>query len=494
MVEKIFQNVLILNDEPETVRVLLEILAARRIRGIVARDRKAAAKKLTTRDWALVVADLELLDAEAAKFLWSVKEADPELAVAALTEEDSAEAAVKAMRLGCRDVLIKPLTPPAVEALLDALLPNHPAPLAAGEEEDAHCLYQIAGRSKKFLSALGLIRKIAPTSVPVLIVGESGTGKELLSYYLHRRSQRSDGPYIRVNCAALSESLLESELFGHERGAFTGAYTQRKGRFERAHGGTLLLDEISETTPRLQAELLRVMEQQDFERVGGSESIRVNVRVITTSNKNLLAEIDKGRFRRDLYYRICGVRLHVPPLRERKDDIEVLVWHFVNQYAREVRRKITELDPDMLRVFEECWWPGNIRQLRNVVRTVLILGEGPTLSLAAAPHFLRELQSGHNRPGGGLSELTGSARAYTLSLQELERCAIFEALRRTDSHQAKAARLLGITDRTLREKLRRYRQQGGPAPSASSLRILSDRPAATDGSALATSSAEMNDG
>jgi DNA-binding NtrC family response regulator len=247
----------------------------------------------------------------------------------------------------------------------------------------------------------------------------------------------------------LSESLLESELFGHERGAFTGAYCRRKGRFERAHGGTLLLDEISETGPRLQAELLRVLEQQDFERVGGSELIRVNVRVISTSNQDLAGDVERGRFRRDLYYRMCGFHLTVPPLRQRREDIPVLVWHFVNQYAREVRRRITELDGEMIEAFNRHHWPGNVRELRNTVRTALVLGSGPVLSLEGMDGFPPGVQPPEEH-----------APLSTLSLEDLERRAILEALRRTKSHQAKAARILGISDRTLREKLRRYRQAG----------------------------------
>jgi transcriptional regulator with PAS, ATPase and Fis domain len=292
----------------------------------------------------------------------------------------------------------------------------------------------------------------------VLITGESGTGKELLSCFLHRHSRRAQGPYIRVNCAALSESLLESELFGHERGAFTGAYLQRKGKFERAHGGTLLLDEISETSARLQAQLLRVLEQQDFERVGGSESVQVNVRVISTSNRDLAAEVEKGRFRRDLYYRLGGMHLVVPPLRERTEDITPLVWHFVNLHAPEVQRTIEEIDPSLLQALCRCPWPGNVRQLRNTIRTALILGEGETLSLCDVPNLAPQLEAPR----------AASLAPTTLSLQELEKQAILEALRRTQSHQVRAAKLLGITDRTLREKLRRYRQegQGEGAPTA----------------------------
>ena len=288
-------------------------------------------------------------------------------------------------------------------------------------------------------------RKVAPTSAPVLITGESGTGKELVSGLIHGESDRSSGPYVYVNCSAISESLLESELFGHEKGAFTGAHERRIGRFERADGGTLLLDEISETTPRLQAELLRVLEQQNFERVGGVEIVRVDVRIISTSNRNLAQEVTRGRFRKDLYYRLGGVPLFLPPLRDRSSDIRDIVWHFVSLYAPETNRRITRFDDKMMELFHRYDWPGNVRQLRNVVRGALILGEGTTLSLDGLPPLGAEFH--HDQ----------EPENSTLHLQEIERRTILEALRRTQRNQVKAASLLGISDRTLREKLRRYR-------------------------------------
>ena len=448
MSEHIAQNVLIVAGDARTNRQLLEVLAGRGIRGCLARSLRQAQERLPAEEWRLVVAELDLDDQKHLAFLRSLRDTAPDLPVVLVSEDASVPTVVAAMREGCRDFLTKPLDRAALEALLEALLPNHDVPLAAADRADARCLYRIAGRSRCLAETVRLARRVAPTTVPVLIGGESGTGKELLSYLVHRQSNRARGPYIRVNCAALSESLLESELFGHERGAFTGAVARRKGKFELAHGGTLLLDEISETGPRLQAELLRVLEQQDFERVGGSESVRVDVRVISTTNRDLAAEVRRGNFRGDLYYRIKGVELKMPPLRERPEDIPVLVWHFVNLYAREVRRRITRLDPDMLERFRRWSWPGNVRQLRNVVRAALILGDGETLSL---PEGFEAEQA---------PPLPETSRGCTLSLRELERQAIFEALRRTESHHAKAARLLGITDRTLREKLRRYRREG----------------------------------
>jgi DNA-binding NtrC family response regulator len=450
MVERVHQNVLIVSGETETTRLALELLAGRGIRGAVARDARSADECLRRRWWDLILLDRDGMDAQAFDMLHQVRSSFPEMPVVMAGAQPGPAEIVRAIREGCLDYLVKPIARATLEDLLGRTLPNHEVSLAAAEEADGRCLYQIAGRSPKFLETLRVARKVAPTSVPVLITGESGTGKELISFLIHSQSRRGSGPYIRVNCAAVSESLLESELFGHERGAFTGAIAQRKGRFERAHGGTLLLDEVSETGPRLQAELLRVLEQQDFERVGGSEPIQVNVRVICTSNRDLLADVERGKFRRDLYYRICGVRLNVPALRERLEDIPVLTWHFVNQYAREVHRRIESLDEGLLNLFLRYCWPGNVRQLRNVVRTALVLGEGPRLSLAGAPDLRAELQAPPSLRGELLS----------VHLPDLERQAIYEALRRTQSNQTKAARLLGITDRTLREKLRRYRQDG----------------------------------
>ena len=455
MTDRAHQNALIVNDEPETTRLVLQVLAGHGIRGTTCRDVPSTLEKLNCRQWDLVLADLDVVNGQRLDLLHAAKQHCPETPVVLMSGRGSTEQAVRAMRQGADDFLLKPIDEETLKTIIEELLPNHKVPLAAAAEQDTRYLYRIVGVSDSLMTTIATAKKVAPTSAPVYVAGESGTGKELVSFLIHRASKRWQGPYIQVNCAALSESLLESELFGHERGAFTGAYSQRKGRFERAHGGTLLLDEISETPARLQAELLRVLEQQDFERVGGSELVRVNVRVISTSNKDLSKQVEKGHFREDLYYRLCGVTLTISPLRERKEDIPPLVWHFVNMYAREIRRKITALDVGMMELFSGCHWPGNVRQLRNLVRAALIMGEGTTLSLEGIPGLRNELQT------------PTAQQAKPLSLKELERCAIFEALRRTKSHQVKAAKLLGITDRTLREKLRKYRQDAQGALQAS---------------------------
>jgi DNA-binding NtrC family response regulator len=460
MTQEICPNVLVVTEDVATTRLLLEVMAGRGIRGTVVRDAKAATDQLDQHPWDMAIVDLDEPGDAGLEIVRQIKRRYPEVPVIMLSRTSQVPVVVRAMRDGCHDFLVKPVERPTVESMMDSLLPGHAVPLAAAEQADCRCLFQIAGRSPRLFETIGLAKRVAPTSLPVLITGESGTGKELISYLIHRASPRAQGPYIRINCAALSETLLESELFGHERGAFTGAHVQHKGRFERAHGGTLLLDEISETGPRLQAELLRVLEQQDFERVGGSESIAVNVRVVSTTNRDLAREVERGRFRADLFYRLGGLRISVPPLRERKEDIPILVWHFVNQFAREVRRHVAELDPEMMDLFFHYDWPGNVRQLRNLVRTALVVGDGPVLSLAGAPWLQAEILATQRRPGA----------VPSLRLRDLERQAILQALRLTRSHQIKAAHLLGITDRTLREKLRRYRAEGlladaGQAPA-----------------------------
>jgi DNA-binding NtrC family response regulator len=466
MTDSVHPNVLLVGCNTPTTRLLLEVLAARGIRGTVARDVKAAGDRIPQDRWDLVFVELETAGGGGLAVVEEAKRREPELPVVMISGEAAVPTVVRALRAGCDDFLTHPLKRRTVEELLDALLPNRAVPLAAAAAPDGRDPCRIVGRSPALLQALTLARKAAQTSLPIVILGESGTGKELVANLIHQGSRRAGGPYVRVNCAALSDSLLESELFGHERGAFTGAVIERKGRFELADGGTLLLDEVTETGLRLQAELLRVLDQQDFERVGGSKSLRVNVRVISTTNRDLPGLVHQGRFRADLYYRLAGMLVAVPPLRQRPEDIPLLTWYFVNEYAREVRRSITALDPDMMDLFQRYDWPGNVRQLRSAVRTALVLGSGDVLSLAGAPWLRAELEACLPVTATGRAEVGAAGRSGgtdagpSLRLRDVERHTILKALRVTGSHQALAAKLLGITDRTLREKLRRYRQEG----------------------------------
>ncbi len=478
-------SVLIADSDPQFARLTLEILARKGIRGVVARDKKTALDLLDKDNYDLVFTSAKIIprpglsphSQASFELVRKINADSPELPVVMTggaespeeqNQQSTIDVAVRAVQAGCCDFLIKPADARKIETLLDKFLPTHSVSTLDSADEDTRTLYRIVGKSARLSQTVELAKRIAPTSVPVLISGESGTGKELVSFLIHHNSKRAQGPYVKVNCAALSDSLLESELFGHEKGAFTGAYAQRKGRFEMAHGGTLLLDEITETPPRFQAKLLRTLEQQDFERVGGSENVRVNIRVISTTNRDLLEEVSCGRFRRDLYYRISAVRLVIPPLRQRAEDLPDLVWHFINLHARETQRTITELDPAMMELFEKYHWPGNVRQLRNVVLTSLVLGLGKTLSLADVSWLFDELQPlPQEKPSDFIeqSRCNDYARVTAsglggVPLEQIERQAILDTLNQTAGNQTKAAKVLGISDRTLRDKIRRYRQQG----------------------------------
>jgi DNA-binding NtrC family response regulator len=478
-------NVLIVDSDNESARLLLELAARKRVHANLANDAKTALELFEKDTHELVFLSDNVIHNESSstkvqtsfELLRKIRKLTPELPVIMfsgiqllnpINHQKTVRTAIKAIHAGCSDFLIKPLDKEKVEKIFDTFVPNHRVSVIASADDGEENLYTIVGKSPKLIQTIQLAKRIAPTSISVLISGESGTGKELISYLIHQNSKRSQGPYIKVNCAALSDSLLESELFGHEKGAFTGAYTKRKGRFEMADGGTLLLDEISETPLKFQSKLLRIIEQQDFERVGGNENIRVNVRIISTTNKNLLEEVEKGKFRLDLYFRLSGARLILAPLRERLEDLEELVWHFVNLYAKQTNRRITKLDTNMLNILSKCQWPGNIRQLRNVVLTSLVLGDGEILSLADVSWLFDKLQplpqeqtvkirtisDNHDLSNEQNGDLGG------VSLELLERQAILDTLRKTQGNQRKAAEVLGISDRTLRGKIKRYRQDG----------------------------------
>ncbi|HAL45270.1 MAG: hypothetical protein A2Y12_11125 [Planctomycetes bacterium GWF2_42_9] len=455
------KNVLVVDNDKDSTRVILEILACRNIRARVVGYGKNLAEFFEKGSFDLVFSVIRVSRPyDDFRLIREIKAAFPQLPVITICDTENQQqhnqqlldVVMNAVDAGCSDCLVKPLNRVRIENLLDSLVPNHNVAIA-DHDETLNGNSAIIGKSAGLIKTINLAKKAAPTCAPVLIGGESGTGKELISLLIHRFSRRVRGPYVRVNCAALTDSLLESELFGHEKGAFTGAYSQRKGRFEMAHGGTLLLDEITETPLNFQAKLLRVLEQQDFERVGGNDSVKVDVRVISTSNKDLMAEIAKGKFRHDLYYRLCGVKLIIPPLRERADDLPELVWHFVNQYAPQAQRKINALDTTMMSVFAKYNWPGNIRQLRNVVMTSLILGSGPKLCLADVSWLFDELQAETNEPAPA-AEFTG------LPLEQIEKQVILETLDNTGGNQTKAAKILGISDRTLRSKIRNYTKNG----------------------------------
>lgn len=305
-------------------------------------------------------------------------------------------------------------------------------------------------QSQSMMRLIEQARRYARSPATVLITGESGTGKELLARYLHEQSPRRDQPYVRVNCAALSEGLVESELFGHERGAFTGALDSRCGRLEAAGDGTLFLDEISEVSRRIQAKLLRVLEEEEYERVGSSETRRLGARVIAASNRELGRGINSRRFRADLYYRLNVLRLHVPPLRERREDIPPLVQHFVTRFRGDGVVAIRGVTPQSMQRLCDHDWPGNIRELRNIIQRACVLADEPLLAIEELPKL----------PAPAATPNAEGVDFATLRLDEIERRVILDRLRRWDGNKTAAAAELGVTSRTLRNKLQRYRRLG----------------------------------
>ena len=316
-----------------------------------------------------------------------------------------------------------------------------------------------------------LIDRVAPTDATVLVTGESGTGKEMIAREFYRRSPRRGQPYIKVNCAAVSENLIESEFFGHERGAFTGATERREGRFELANQGTLLLDEVSEIPAALQAKLLRVLQEREFERVGGNRTIKVNVRIIATSNRDLLSYVQKGDFRQDLYYRLNVFPVQVPPLRERAEDILLLAEHFLRRFARKHGVKVTGLSDSARSAVMAYNWPGNVRELQNTIERAVIMAEsgrpvtaallGLPSSLAMSEHpFEEQAAAPAAELGGAADPLPGDGPIVPLA--DIEKQAIQAALRQTEGNRTQAAAALGISIRTLRNKLQEYRDAGDP--------------------------------
>jgi transcriptional regulator with PAS, ATPase and Fis domain len=308
---------------------------------------------------------------------------------------------------------------------------------------------ELLGESVRLRAAVKVARQVARSTATVLVQGESGTGKELLARVIHEESDRARGPFVAVNCAAIPETLLESELFGHERGAFTGAASRRVGRFERATGGTLFLDEIGDMSPAMQAKILRALQEEEIERVGGDRTIPVDVRVIAATNRDLSAEVAAGRFREDLYYRLAVVVVHLPALRERGDDVELLARHYVEHFARKHGRGVHDLDEGTVDLLRSYGWPGNIRQLRNVIERALLVAEGPEL---LPEHLPNEVRLGVARPGAAPSF---GAEGVLLPLREVEHLHIRRALALARGNLGATAELLGIHRNTLRQKLRR---------------------------------------
>ncbi|HLC41298.1 MAG TPA: sigma-54 dependent transcriptional regulator [Methylomirabilota bacterium] len=430
-------RVLVVDDEPMMRKSLAETIRRYGAEVMVAANGEEALQQLRATPARLIFCDVRMPQMDGLEFLRAVRSQLPQAQVVMITAFGSVETAVEAMKEGADDFLLKPFSADRVEAILDRALQG------CGQA-DRIAESGLITQDPKLKAILTMAERVASTDATVLIEGESGTGKELFARALHGWSQRGTGPFVAVNCAALPEALLESELFGHEKGSFTGAIARRIGRFEAAHQGTLLLDEISEIPLGLQAKLLRVLQEHEVDRVGGSRPVKVDVRVIATTNRALRQEVMEGRFRQDLFYRLNVIHFQLPPLRDRAGDIPLLAQHFLERYAELHGSQVGELAPETTELLLKYHWPGNIRELENAVQRAVILCSGRQLT----PKQLVLDDTQLSKPG-----VIQVGRTFS----EMEREFILETLKRASGNRTQAAKILGLSVRTIRNKLREYR-------------------------------------
>ncbi|MBI3843018.1 MAG: sigma-54-dependent Fis family transcriptional regulator [Planctomycetes bacterium] len=447
------ESVLVVDDDPLSLEFLGEAFrrAGRDVRAC-ARPEDAVRLVAEGARFDLVVTDLKMPGMDGHAVLSRVREIDPLAAVVVVTGYGTLSDAVAATKNGAEDFLAKPFSLEQIDMLLARLDARRRAlapvvevrPRPPAEE----AWRSIGETSPALVHVLEAIDRVTPTKATVLIQGESGVGKELVAHRIHYLGPRRSAPFIRVNCAALAPSLLESELFGHEKGAFTGAVRRREGRFELANRGTLLLDEIGELPLTLQPKLLRVLEEEEFERVGGTTTLRSDVRVLATTNRDLGTEVAAGRFRGDLFYRLNVMPIPIPPLRERVADVAQLVEHFLARYAREARSPLQRVSPEALDLLSRHPWPGNVRELENLVQRLVVLVRDETL------------RAEHVRPHLAPAAPPATATPPVRMLSDLERETILKTLSETGFNQSEAARKLGLSPRTLYNKIRRYEAEG----------------------------------
>ncbi|RKY86763.1 hypothetical protein DRQ09_05615 [candidate division KSB1 bacterium] len=450
------KNILIVDDEKIMRELLEETIRRMGFPADTADDGSVAIQKIKSNNYDLIITDLKMPKVSGMDVLKTAKVELPDAAVVILTAYGTIENAVEAVKLGAYDYLTKDekFNPDVIEMMvkkvfnyLDLKKENR----YLKEEISSQYRYDnIIGKSTKMLKIFDTLRAIADSSATVFIQGASGTGKELVARALHYNSSRCNKPFIKTNCAALPEGLMESELFGHEKGAFTGAIRTRQGRFEAANGGTLLLDEISEMSPALQAKLLRVLQEKEFEKVGNTKPIKVDVRIIATTNKDIREEIKKGRFREDLFYRLNVIPIFIPPLKERKKDIPLLVEHFIKKYNKAHNRNIKGISKDALELLMRLDWPGNVRELENRVERAVIMSKQEILE---PMHFIFEGDSFD-------SIIDYDSEDTNVTLREMEKQLIFRTLRNYNNNRSKTAEILGISVRTLRNKLNEYKEKG----------------------------------
>ncbi len=442
-------TVLVVDDETSNLESLQRIFRKEGWEVQTATSGEEALDLLRSEKVNIVVTDLLMPGGmSGTDLLRAARTVAPEAEVVLMTAHGSVETAVEAMKEGAYDFVTKPLKRMSIVKTVRQALDRQALVLenrALRERlKGLEGMAGVVGDSPAFKTAMDLVRQAAPSSAAVLLQGESGTGKEVVGRAIHDLSPRSNGPFVAVNSAAIPEALLESELFGYEKGAFTGATGRREGRFERAHRGTIFLDEVSEMSPGVQAKLLRVLQDGQFERLGGSETLRTDVRVVAATNKDLQVEVEAGRFREDLYYRLAVITVSLPPMRERRGDIPLLAHHFLRRYADQAPRPLKGFSQQAMQALEAYHWPGNVRELENVVHRAVVLSRGDCIDVSELP---KEISSAEAPPARELLIPVGTP------LEEVERRVIHETLRHTSGDKNLAARLLGLSARTIYRKL-----------------------------------------
>jgi two-component system, NtrC family, response regulator HydG len=452
------RTLLVADDDPGLRESLERTLSREGYRVVLAPDGQAALERLRGGGIDLIVTDLKMPGLTGLELLRAAKAIAPDIDVILLTAFGTVEEAVKAMKDGAYDFLTKPFRREQLLKLIDKALERRDLieknKLLQQRLDDLLRHGAIIGSSPAFRRMMMLVEQVASSSATVLVQGDSGTGKELVARAIHERSGRASKPFVAVNCAALPETLLESELFGYERGAFTGAAGRKEGRFEMADGGTLFLDEVADLSTVTQPKILRVLQEGEFERLGGTRSLRVDVRLVAASNQDLAQMVRDKRFREDLFYRLNVITVHVPPLRERREDIPMLAQHFVRLYAAKNNRRLDGLSDDALRRLEAYAWPGNVRELENVIERGVVLARGSQMDVADLPP---EIAGATPLPEGVLTVRIGTP------LAEVEQRLLDETLRVTKGNKTLTARLLGIDVRTVSRKLERLEESAEQA-------------------------------
>jgi len=456
------ETILIVDDEKNYLTILSALLEDEGFEVLTAAGGSEALEIHKSSDLDLILTDMKMPKMDGIELLENIKENDPDLPVIMMTAHGTVDKAVEAMQKGAYTYVLKPFDNERLIIYVKKATSMYQVVKENRRLRDAvesqYRFGNIIGKSKKMRDVFDTIQKVAPSGATVLIEGESGTGKELVARSIHFNSPRREKPFVAVNCSALAENLLESELFGHEKGAFTGAVATKKGRFELADGGTLFLDEIGELSPNLQVKLLRVLQEKVFERVGGVRTISVDIRILAATNKELQQEMKDGRFREDLYYRLNVVHLVLPPLKARQEDIRLLVNHFIKKYASERRSAapVTGVDQEVDRLFYDYNWPGNIRELENVIERVMILCPGEIMRVSDLPKGFKD--NVYNTLH--LEGIPADAKLYD-TLATIEKALIERALKMSNNVQSHAAAMLGIGKSGLNQKIKKYNLEVG---------------------------------